>query len=52
MAEKFTVVSLHVEKGGNPTRIQGCIHNPPTVYYINGKDSLKTVSILGASLYC
>ena len=23
------VVSMHVEKGGYPTRLQGCFHNPP-----------------------
>ena len=28
MAEKLTVVSMDVEDGGYPTRIQGCIHNP------------------------
>ena len=27
MAEK--VVSMHVEKEGYPTRLQGCFHNPP-----------------------
>ena len=27
--ETFRVISLHVEKGGNPTRFHGCIHNPP-----------------------
>ena len=29
MAEKLTVVSMHVEKGGYPTRLQGCFNNPP-----------------------
>ena len=30
MVEKTDrVVSLHVEKGGYPTRLQGCFHNPP-----------------------
>ena len=30
MAEKTDrVVSTHVEKGGYPTRLQGCFHNPP-----------------------
>ena len=30
MAEKTDrVVSMHVEKGGYPTRLQGCFHNPP-----------------------
>ena len=30
MAEKLTrVVSMHVEKGGYLTRLQGCFHNPP-----------------------
>ena len=30
MAEKTDrVVSMHVEKGGYPTRFQGCFHNPP-----------------------
>ena len=30
MAEKTDIdVSMHVEKGGYPTRLQGCFHNPP-----------------------
>ena len=30
VAEKTDrVVSMHVEKGGYPTRLQGCFHNPP-----------------------
>ena len=30
MAEKTDrVVSMHVEEGGYPTRLQGCFHNPP-----------------------
>ena len=30
MAEKTDrVVSMHVEKGGYPTRLHGCFHNPP-----------------------
>ena len=29
MAEKNDrVVSMHVEEGGYPTRLQGCFHNP------------------------
>ena len=24
-----SVVSMHVEEGGYPTRLQGCFHNPP-----------------------
>ena len=27
--QAYRIVSLHVEEGGYPTRIQGCIYNPP-----------------------
>ena len=29
MAEKLRVVSMHVEKGSYPTKLQGFFHNPP-----------------------
>ena len=41
MAEKLTVVSMDVEDGGYPTRIQGCIHNPSVQ-----RKSVTTTSLL------
>ena len=47
MAEKTDrVVSMHVEEGGSPTRLQVCFHNRPT----NGKEILKSVTTTEVSL--
>ena len=48
MAEKMTVVALHVEEGDYPITIQGYIHYNPSVQ--TEMRSLKTVTTKYASL--
>ena len=46
--ETYRGITLHVAEGGYPTRIEGCIYNPP----IQAERKCSSVTTTGASLYC